>query len=122
AAHAAGIGRLAGVQAPREPARGSVGDAKHVPIGALERRREFIDRRLHGGGDHGVDLGGMRRARGHDQYRRGRDRACAHDIVSYHAGSSPFALWIAAADGAVSALISAFAASASLALVVTPAE
>src|SRR6516225_6423337 len=61
-------------------------------VGAPERRREFIDRRLHGGGDHGVDLGGMGRARGHDQRSRGRDRACAHDTSSYHAGSSPFAL------------------------------
>src|SRR5262249_45760725 len=116
------IGRLAGVQAPREPAGGSIGDAKHVPVGALERRREFIDRRLHGGGDHGVDLRGMRRARGHDQRSPGRDPAGAHDTVSYHAGSSPFALKTGAADGAVSALISALAASASLALVVTPAE
>jgi len=60
------IGRLAGVQTPREPAGGSIGDAEHVPIGALERRREFVDRRLHGGSDHGVDLGSVRRARGHD--------------------------------------------------------
>src|SRR5215831_2998994 len=92
AVHDDEIDRLAGVQAAGEPAGGSIGDAEHVPIGALERRRELVDRRLHGGGDHGVDLGGVRRARGHDQRSRGRDRACAHDTSSYHAGSSPFAL------------------------------
>ena len=39
-----------------------------------------------------------------------------------HAGSRPLALRMIAADGMVSALISALAASPSLAVVVTPAE
>ena len=53
------ISRLAAVETAGEPAGGSVDDAEHVPAGAFERRREFLDRRVHGGGDHGVDLGGI---------------------------------------------------------------
>jgi hypothetical protein len=86
------ISRLAAIETAGEPAGGSIDDAEHVPAGAFERWREFLDCRVHGGGDHSVYLHGIRRARANDQRSRSDDRECAHDNPSYHAGSSPFAL------------------------------
>jgi hypothetical protein len=55
------IGGLAADEAPRDAAGRSVGDVKRIAGRALEGWRELIDRRLHGGGDQGVDVGGVGR-------------------------------------------------------------
>src|SRR5215510_6095106 len=74
------VGRLAGDEPPGDAARWAVADADHVPAGALERRDEFVDRRLHGGGDQRIDLRPRCRTHGSHQPGRSRDRKLAHRI------------------------------------------
>ena len=90
-----------------------------VAVGALERRRQFVERRLPCAvGEHDVDLGGASGAGCGEQRCQGDDGA--------HSGScyspNPLALKIDFASGVVSAPIIAFAASGCFALAVMPAE
>src|SRR4029077_7263377 len=113
------VGRLAADEAAGNAAGRAKTHGDGVAGVAFELWHEVVDGRLHGGCDQRLDLRRLRRNRGANQRRDQRKRA--HESWR-HSGSSPLALKIGFADGAVKAWIKARAASGCLASVVMPAE
>src|SRR4029077_15844211 len=114
------VGRLAAEEAPGDAARRAVAHANCVPGFAFELRHEVVDRRFYGGCDQRTDLRRLRRIGG-DNHRRDQ-RKRPHEWSWCHSGSSPLAVKIGFADGAIRAWVKARAPSGCLALEVMPAE
>src|SRR5579862_4524135 len=114
------VGRLAADETAGDAAGRAIAHADAVSGVAFELWHEVVDGRFHGGCDQRLDLRRLCRNRGANQRRDKRKRA--HEWSWSHSGSSPLALKIGFAAGAVSAWIKARAASGCLALDVMPAE